>query len=117
MNDTITTKQLSMLRAELERMLARLAKSMKVTEETLRPATLDQMSVGRLSRIDTLQNQGRTRNLQEREHRKLGAVTAALARLERGEYGLCTGYGETIAFERLLVFPESPTCQSCGPSI
>jgi hypothetical protein len=37
-------------------------------------------------RIDSLQNQGLTRNLQEREEAK----------------------------PRLLVFPESPTCAACG---
>lgn len=117
MNEGLTTEEQALLRAELERMLAKLEKSMKVTEEALRPAKLDQTSVGRLSRIDTLQNQGLTRHLQEREQRKLGAVTAALDRLRRGEYGRCTVCGDPIAFERLMVFPESPTCQSCGPSL
>jgi DnaK suppressor protein len=77
-------------------MLAKLTKSMKVTEDTLRPATLDQTAVGRLSRIDTLQNQGLARNLREREQRKLGAVTAALLRIERGEYGICAECGADI---------------------
>lgn len=116
MDEGLTAEQQALLREELERMLAKLEKSMKVTEESLRPAKLDQTSVGRLSRIDTLQNQGLTRNLHEREATKLGAVTAALERLRRGEYGRCTECGEPIAFERLMVFPESPTCQSCGPS-
>ena len=74
MNDGLTTAQRATLRTELERILARLEKSMAVTAESLRPRALDQTSVGRLSRIDTLQNQGLTRNLQEREQRKLGAV-------------------------------------------
>jgi DnaK suppressor protein len=117
MNDELTADQQALLRAELERILARLEQSMKVTQETLRPAPLDQTSVGRLSRMDTLQNQGLTRNLQEREQRKLGAVVSALARLDRGEYGRCTDCGAAIGFERLMVFPETPTCQSCGPTV
>lgn len=40
----------------------------------MRPVALDQTAVGRLSRIDSLQNQGLTRNLQEREQGKRGPI-------------------------------------------
>jgi hypothetical protein len=43
--------------------------------------TPDQSAVGRLSRIDSPQNQGLTRNLQEREQAKLGQVVSALRRM------------------------------------
>ena len=39
---------------------------------------------------------------------------AALERLEAGTYGVCTGCGGAIPFERLFVFPETPECASCG---
>jgi DnaK suppressor protein len=116
MDHGLTADQVALLRAELERILVKLKKSMKVTRETLRPATLDQTSVGRLSRIDTLQNQSMARNLGDREEQRLAAVMAALARLERGEYGNCSECGGSIGFDRLMVFPESPICQRCGLS-
>jgi len=116
MEHGLTADQVALLRAELERILVRLKKSMKVTRETLRPATLDQTSVGRLSRIDTLQNQSMARNLGDREEQKLAAVVAALARLDRGEYGNCSECGGAIGFDRLMVFPESPICQRCALS-
>ena len=116
MEHGLTADQVALLRAELERILVKLKKSMKVTRETLRPATLDQTSVGRLSRIDTLQNQSVARNLGDREEQKLAAVVAALARLARGEYGNCSECGGSIGFDRLMVFPESPICQRCALS-
>lgn len=110
----LTEDQLEELRGELLRELAKLERSMKVTEEGLRPVELDPGAVGRLSRIDELQNQALTRNLREREKLKLGALIQALGRMEEGEYGLCTECGGEISYDRLMVFPETPTCLGCS---
>lgn len=114
--DHLTKDQIEELAAELHRVLDKLERSMRTTEEALRPVKLDQTAVGRLSRIDSLQNQGLTRNLQEREEAKLGQVVSALRRMEEGTYGLCVQCSAEIPFERLLVFPEAPTCSRCGPA-
>jgi len=41
-------------------------------------------------------------------------ITAALARLDAGEYGICTKCGGTIASERLDVLPYTPFCRKCA---
>lgn len=102
------------LRREILRQLEKLERSMRVTDEGLRPVELDPGAVGRLSRIDELQNQALTKNLREREQLKLGGLLQALRRLEAGEYGLCTECGGEISVDRLLVFPETSTCVSCS---
>lgn len=110
----LTSDQVDELRGELERQLERLERSMQVTEEAMEPVELDQTAVGRLSRIDSLQNQGLTRNLQERERVKLAHIQGALRRLADGTYGLCVTCGAPLPFGRLYVVPEAPTCASCG---
>ena len=50
MSEHLSEDQVADLRHELERQLARLEKSMKVTDEALRTVELDQTAVGRLSR-------------------------------------------------------------------
>jgi DnaK suppressor protein len=110
----LTADQVAELTGELERIVAKLERSMRTTEEAMRPVQLDQSAVGRLSRIDSLQNQGLTRNLREREQAKLGQVVAAFQRLEDGTYGTCTECGGAIPFERLQIFPETPTCSACS---
>ena len=110
----LTIEQQTELRAELERQLRRLERSMRTTTRTLRPAELDQSAVGRLSRMDTMQTQGLTKGLQEREQAKLGQITEAMKRLDAGTYGRCVVCGDSIAFERLLVFPEAPNCARCA---
>lgn len=101
-------------RVELERLLAHLERSMTVTEEAVRPVKLDQQSVGRLSRMDSLQNQHMSRNLQEREQVRYAAIRAALKRVEEGSYGLCVECGAGIEPGRLLVFPEAGHCPKCA---
>ena len=87
---------------------------MIVTDEALRPVELDQTAVGRLSRIDSLQNQGLTKNLREREQVKLALLGDAIRKMENGDYGTCDGCGGQIPFERLFVFPEAPVCGACS---
>lgn len=110
----LTDGQLGALRDELDRQLVKLQRSMRVTNEALRPVELDQTAVGRLSRIDLLQNQGLTRNLHQREQISLALLLEALKKMEAGAYGVCTACGSHIPFERLFVFPETPDCAACG---
>jgi DnaK suppressor protein len=110
----LTPAQLSELEEELERQLGKLERSMRVTAEAAAPVELDQTTVGRLSRMDSLQSQGMSRNLQEREEVKLVLLREALSRLKGGSYGLCVTCGGEIPFERLYVFPEAPGCSSCA---
>lgn len=110
----LTDDQVTELHQELTRQLRRLERSMKLTDEAARPVELDQTAVGRLSRMDSLQNQGLTKSLQERERIKLARLKEALARVEAGTYGVCPECGADIPFGRLSVFPEAPSCAACS---
>ncbi len=110
----LTQAQIAEFRDELERQLAKLEKSMTVTDEALKTVELDQGAVGRLSRMDSLQNQSLAKELRERESVRLALIQEALRRLDAGTFGVCTACGEQVAAERLFVFPESGTCAPCG---
>lgn len=110
----LTSDLLADLRAELERQVARLERSMLSSEEASQPVQLDQQAVGRLSRMDSMQNQHMSRNLHEREQARFAAVQAALDRMDTGIYGTCTGCGEAISEGRLFVVPEAEHCPACA---
>jgi DnaK suppressor protein len=111
----ITTEQTEELRQDLLRSLAKLERSVGLSKHPSRSAAdLDQTAVGRLSRIEALQNQGLTNGLQERERIQFDQVRDALRRMEDGLYGSCTGCHGPIPLERLAVFPETRTCTACG---
>lgn len=110
----LSPEDLAYLRGEIERALSRLGRSMKTTRRAARPVKLDQTSVGRLSRIDAIQNQSLTRGLEERGAAELAALTDALARIDAGSYGMCGACGGPIGLARLSVFPETRTCSTCA---
>lgn len=110
MDDTDVTR----LRTRLEAMLAALDAENALGREGRRTVALDQQSVGRLSRMDALQQQAMARAIQARRSAAATRIHAALARIDEGEYGCCTECGEEIAPERLDIDPAIPTCVSCA---
>ena len=104
----------SRLRARLEDELRALRRDDADSAEARRPVALDQQSVGRLSRMDALQNQAMAQGQSRRREAREAAICAALARLDEGDYGLCAECGEPIAARRLDLDPAAPTCIACA---
>lgn len=100
-----------------QRLLDRQAELTRVTDQAAEGAqtvTLDQTRVGRLSRMDALQAQAMTQETIRRRQIEAQRITAALARMERGEYGECQACGELIAKPRLRVDPGAVLCIACA---
>lgn len=79
-----------------------------------RPVELDQTRVGRLSRMDALQDQAMALATERRRNIELGRIEAALLRLAEGEYGYCLGCGEPIEAKRLELDPTAAQCVDCA---
>lgn len=84
------------------------------TEADRRPVELDQACVGRLSRMDAMQQQAMAHETARRRQRQLAAVEGALERVAAGEYGFCFVCGEEIEPGRLAVDPTNTRCISCA---
>ncbi|MBW2243850.1 MAG: TraR/DksA family transcriptional regulator [Deltaproteobacteria bacterium] len=100
------------LRADLERLRRELTAHAAATEQSARPVDLDQ-PIGRLSRIDALQQQQLATAQRDAARLRLQQIDSALDRLECGDYGECISCGEEIEFRRLKARPESPVCLPC----
>lgn len=75
---------------------------------------LDQQAVGRLSRMDALQNQAMARATGVRRQTERRRLRAALARIEAGAFGDCEECGEAIAPGRLRLDPAATRCIDCA---
>lgn len=75
---------------------------------------LQQDSVGRLSRMDALQQQAMAQAQERRRVAERARIGAALSRIEDGEWGYCLTCGEEIAEQRLAHDPSVPTCVKCA---
>ena len=78
------------------------------------PVTLDQQSVGRLSRMDALQQQSMELATEERRQHRLATLAAALRRVKSGDYGFCLKCDDKIAAGRLAVDPAVTLCIDCA---
>ncbi len=75
---------------------------------------LDQQSVGRLSRMDAMQQQEMARAEARRRTSDLARSHIALKRMDEDEYGWCAECGEPIAYKRLEIDPAAALCVTCA---
>ena len=92
-------------KAELKTLLADSSASSQTVD-------LDQ-PIGRLSRMDALQQQAMAKANRAGHQRRITLIDAALAAMKSGCYGECRRCEEPIGFSRLQVRPESPFCLDC----
>ena len=111
--DELTTKQIDNLKKQLKLKAAELESQLEESRESAEPVTLDQQSVGRVSRVDAIQQQQMAIASREQSILLLKQVSAALRRIESGEYGFCLQCAESIRFARLEVQPFTPLCLEC----
>lgn len=104
--------ELGELRQHLEAARAEIQKLLDLSREGGAPVALD-TSIGRLTRVDALQQQSMAQATLRASEMRLGQISAALERVTRGTYGDCLGCGEPIALARLRVRPEATLCVSC----
>jgi len=75
---------------------------------------LDQSSVGRLSRMDALQQQAMAKATSQNRAAEILAIKAALDRISEDEYGYCQDCGEDIPAARLELYPTAAKCVGCA---
>ena len=81
--------------------------------ESRAPVVLDQNSVGRLSRMDAMQQQSMDLAREERRKARIAMLAAALRRLDEDEFGYCLACGEHISLQRLKIDPAVTLCIDC----
>lgn len=82
-------------------------------ESAAEPVGLDQNKVGRLSRMDALQQQAMQQASQAAIRKRLSGVAKAMQALADGDYGYCEDCGEEIPEQRLQAKPEALLCVPC----
>lgn len=102
------------VRAQLSARLEELRTASAQTKDERAPVELDQTSVGRLSRIDSLQAQAMALAADKRRHDEMRRIESALERVEAGEYGYCVQCGEEIGEARLAADATVAACIKCA---
>lgn len=98
----------------LHAQIAELQSYDKSAKDSRATVTLDQTSVGRLSRMDAMQQQAMANATSQRRKIQIIQAQAALERILQGEFGYCVECGEDIAPKRLDHNPSIATCIICA---
>lgn len=101
-------------REALQARLAALEAEGALNADARDTVTLQQDSVGRLSRIDAIQQQAMAQATERRRMAEKMRILAALKRIEEGEWGWCLTCGDEIAPARLRHDPSVANCVSCA---
>lgn len=94
--------------------LAALISTSEGGKDSRGPVALDQQSVGRLSRMDALQQQAMAVATEGRRQTRIKALEAALKRIAKDEFGYCARCGDEIPAKRLDLDPTITTCIACA---
>ena len=83
------------------------------SRESRAPVQLDKQSVGRLSRMDAMQQQSMDMAREERRQARLASLASARRRIESDDYGYCDNCGIEIGLRRLEARPTASLCIDC----
>ena len=111
--DQLTPKQIQELRSLLQSNKIKLEQQLLDAESATGVVTLDQSSVGRVSRVDAMQQQSMAVSTRAKAEASLRKVIKALKRMDREDFGYCSQCDEQIQFNRLKVQPQASHCLKC----
>jgi len=110
--DDLTEEEIDRFAAVLRNLQEELRSALKPLADGARTVDLDQ-PIGRLTRVDALQQQSMAKANRQSAQVRLRQVEAALKRTEQGTYGCCLDCDEPIGTARLEVRPEAFLCIGC----
>jgi len=114
--DELTAEQEQELRTDLLRLQVELRQLLDDSQESSKAVELDQ-PIGRLSRMDALQQQAMAKANRAGNEQRLKLIKAALIAIKQERYGECRRCEEPIGYPRLKARPESPFCLECQEKI
>jgi DnaK suppressor protein len=111
--EELTAVQRTELESDLRLLKRELAAQLQRLEQDSKPVELDQQMVGRLSRMDAMQQQQMAVASEAHVRAHLSRVSQALAAISAGDFGFCAQCDEAIAWLRMKARPDSRLCVQC----
>jgi RNA polymerase-binding transcription factor len=82
-------------------------------EEMTKPISPEN-SIGRISRMDAINNKSVAEAALRSAHQKLSKLKVALSKLDKPDFGICVFCKNPIPPARLMYMPESTRCVRCA---
>ncbi len=101
------------LRQKINSEIVKTEQRINTYQEMTKPVTLDD-SIGRVSRMDAINNNSVTASALRQAEDKLGKLKYMLSKLDSEDFGICLKCQSPIPIGRLLIRPESLYCVKCA---
>ncbi|MDZ7762545.1 MAG: TraR/DksA C4-type zinc finger protein [Desulfovermiculus sp.] len=101
------------IRQTVEEQIRGLSRELENMQDRAQTVDLDQ-PIGRLSRMDSLTNQGILLSSVNKTKTRLARLKQVLKNIDDPDFGLCRECGEEIALKRIKALPESDLCIDCA---
>jgi DnaK suppressor protein len=109
----MTEQERAELRSLIEQRIAELKASVPYLEEESK-AVEPSVSLGRLTRMEALNDKGVNEHVLEQNRRTLEKLQNALRRVDTDAFGKCVRCGGEIPMGRLRLVPEALVCVPCA---
>ncbi|MCB9039384.1 MAG: TraR/DksA C4-type zinc finger protein [Lewinellaceae bacterium] len=109
----MTKQERQVLRKKIVETIATMEYEVECLEKDTQPISPEN-SIGRVSRMDAINNKGVSEAALRSARRKLSSLHLALSKVERPEFGFCSRCKQPIPPARLMYMPESTRCVRCA---
>lgn len=109
----MTTAEAKAFHEKLLEERAKISDEIKTLEDKTKPISPEN-SIGRISRMDAINNKGVAEFALRQAKRRLNAVHVWLSKYETEGFGKCARCKNEIPYKRLLFMPHSLKCMHCA---
>lgn len=101
------------IQSKIESEIQKTSESIKQLKELTKPIEPD-CAIGRISRMDAINNKTINENALKKATQKLHALKIALTRINDADFGKCIRCKKEIPLGRILLIPQSRFCVYCA---
>jgi DnaK suppressor protein len=101
------------LKSKLEELIGTSEKEVIELEKLAEPISPEN-SLGRISRMDAINNKSVVEAALRNKKNKLSKMKVALSKIDRDDFGTCIHCKRDIQPARLIIMPESSSCIYCA---
>jgi DnaK suppressor protein len=103
----------AIFKKNIKKMIATLESEIAQMEESAAPISPEN-AIGRVSRMDAINNKGVVDASLRHRRRKLVRLQMAVNRVDNPDFGYCSNCKKPIQPKRLILMPDSDRCVKCA---
>ena len=109
----MSPKERKQLKVKIEEAIVATSEEILQLEENTQPISPEN-SIGRVSRMDAINNKSVSEATLRTTRRKLANLKMALSKIDSPAFGMCARCGQPIPTARLMYMPQSNYCVRCA---